>query len=192
MRKSKLYLGLAAVCALMAVIPSTSAAAQFETSTQSYLEGWTTEAQNFSFGEGKEVVCPEAVIGGTMAVFANPLYPITTYRNCHWVGSSVQVEVSKAEYTYYASGKMDITKPVTLTVLIPLMPDCTITIEPQTGLTSLSFANAGVGINVNHAIKGIKYSSAGSYFCPSSGNTNGTLSGKVWVGVHGGTLKWQP
>jgi len=179
------------VFALAAVsVASASAANHFKASETGTLTGTQTSSQVFTTGPGKEVVCSTATTTGNVTeTEAEEQKVAVSYSGCKAFGFA-SATVSKAEYMLHANGEVDVLN--TITISVPL-GGCHVTVAPQEGLSSVSYANTPSGeITESSSVSGIEETSSGS-LCGSSGpNASYTGSNVVHLGSGppSSTLEW--
>jgi hypothetical protein len=192
-RKPRLYLAFLAVVSVLAVVPATSSAAQFNWSEQGTFSSKALGPQvlNLAGGSWGSVRCGAAAGSGTHASTQVAYLDLkVTYSNCSAFGFAGP-KVSPVTYRYYADGRVDILTPLTIEV----STYCTMKIEPHNNLTAVQYANNGGKLKIENAISGIAHTSSGpaaGVVCPPS-SSNGTLTGlNELERVGGGTVGWQP
>jgi len=182
---------LAVAGAALFVAPASgSAAPHFKWSETGTLTGTQTSNQVFTTGPGKEVVCATAATSGTITEAEGEEQKFAvSYSGCKAFGF-INATVSKAEYMLHANGEVDVLN--TITINVPL-GGCHVTVAPQEGLSSVSYANSPAGeITESSAVTGISETSSGS-LCGSSG-ANASYTGSNVVHLGSGppssTLEW--
>jgi hypothetical protein len=175
-----------AVFALCAVAVASSSAAQFTSTAAGTLTGKSTSTkQVFTAGSGT-VECTTASTSGTTSLAAETQAVIVKYSGCEAFGL-LGVTISPAHYTLHAGGTVDITEAVSIEV--EGVFGCNITVSTKSGLSSVSYANVGAGIEESSNVSGIVYtiSNHSLGLCGSSGS-NGTYKGNNLVTQAGQTL----
>lgn len=178
-----LGLTFVAAFAFSAMAVASASAAEFTASETGDLAGKALENQVFTTNGGT-VTCKTATTTGEIKATADSEQHVTVnYSNCTAFGIA-DVHISPATYTFTSSGQVHIGNTITIEVTIPLLPDCTVTVAPQT-VGTVDFSNNGNNVVVTPTVTGISYTTSGNILCGSSGN-NGTYGGKNEVNRVGG------
>lgn len=180
---------LAVVFAFSAVAVANASAASFEASKTGNLKGKALNTQIFTTNGGEVKCTTAATTGSVTELVASHQKVKVQYSGCT-AFTFASVSITPAEYDLHANGEVDILNTITITVSPPLLPKCTVTVGPQTGLKAVSYKNNSGKIIEESAVTGITYTSSGGA-CGSSGS-NGTYSGNNEVELEGGTLKFIP
>ncbi|HKO37476.1 MAG TPA: hypothetical protein VJU14_03820 [Solirubrobacterales bacterium] len=169
------------------VVYPPSPTGSFTYSATGSLTGKATATQTFTINGG-QIKCTVAETSGTIVTLP-PLkeqHLTTNYKGCTAFGFAT-VHVSSATYKLTASGAMDLTNSVTVTVTAA---GCDVTFGPQT-LKPISFTNNGGRLSMIPNVTGITYTTTGG-LCGSSGS-NGTFTGTSEIErVGGGTFTYDP
>jgi hypothetical protein len=183
-----------AVFAICIVGVASASAAQFTVSATGNLEGHALSGsegnQVFTTTAGT-VTCTAAATKGEIKSFAASEQEVTvTYSGCTAFGI-VNVDITPATYNFHASGTVDITKEITITVTGGIFGNCTVKVPSGQTVGTVAFSNSGSNnILVNPSVTGIKYTGSGG-LCGSGTDTNGTYVGKSEVNrVGGGSIQF--
>jgi len=190
MRSMKKFGVLAVVAFALSAIGAANASAvpTFTASATGSLTGKATNTQVFKTSGG-EVKCNTAATSGTITSTASPEQHVTVnYSGCTAFG--FPVHITPATYLFTANGEVHIKNTITLEVTVPFLPDCHVTVGPQTR-KSVGYVPNGNNLIVSANVTGIVYTTTGGA-CGSSGNA-GTYTGNNEVSrVGGGSVGWHP
>lgn len=184
MRRFIKTLGLTFVAAFAfsAVAVAGASAAEFTASAVGALNGKALETQVFTT-TGGTVKCKTATTTGEILTTESEEQHVTVnYDDCTAFGIA-DVHISPATYLFTANGQVHIENTINIDVTVPLLPDCRVTVGPQT-VESVTYANNGNNLIVTPNVKDIVYTTNGG-LCGPSGN-NGTYTGQNEVNRVGG------
>jgi hypothetical protein len=189
-RQPKMYFALAAVAALMAIVPATSSASYFGYEVGGDFSSEQLEPQELTFESGYKLKCSKAYGSGKTESYApaQSIYLTVNYSGCTAFGLG-WVKVSPVKYRYGADGTLDLRNQVTIDVALG---GCSVVLSPQSNLGAVTYTNSGKSVVVENAVGGIAYTTAGSGICGSSG-TDATLTGRNEMKLNGGysRLWWE-
>jgi hypothetical protein len=182
-RKPKMYLAFSAVVALLAVVPATSLAANFQFGGGQNILSKSLERQQLTVKAGP-VKCWAS--GSGVPATSGRFDLTVTYSGCTAFGFA-NVNVSPASYRYNADGELDLLNEVTIKVL---GAGCTFVLKPQSNLSSVAYSNNGPRLISKKTISGITYTSSGG-LCGASGS-DATLTGDEEMEQVNGGIYYTP
>jgi hypothetical protein len=185
-----------AVCGIFAAISvGTASAATGSFKAESYPATVESPAASLIFNttQGK-MLCTATTMAGSLASFSSSLSLTPTIKGCQLFGVSVTFTVNGCQARLNVTGESvpfgastDIVCPVGSPGIVykPIGWDCTTTLLPQTGLSSVFLTSPGTGatrqVNVGVELKKVKYTEVGSLCDGESGavQANGSISGTL-------------
>ena len=173
-------LGIAAIAAmaLTAVIGASSASAftlfTSPEATPITVTGTQTETAKFTTSAGT-ISCTSGNFNGSGVASSATQETSISYGGCTFLGVfGVTVNPNGCTYVFKAAGTADVKCPEGKSITFSAV-GCTVTVGAQTGLTSITYANAGAGatreVTVSPNVNNIKYHTGTG--CPG-GTVNGT------------------
>lgn len=182
--------GLMLVSLAIALVGATTAsAAQFTSGSSPTVLTASQQVKNILSVDTGQMECTENELAGTAVGQAFESVEMTpTYIGCTGFGFSMTVTMNGCRYKIYAAGTIDLVCPAGKDVAIDTAFNfCNVTVQPQTGLSSVSFTthalSTGVHALVAHlAISNLKYTESG-FACIASGKatTGGSLAGTLTI-----------
>lgn len=177
---------LVAVFALSAVAAASASAHEFVASKEGTVldHGLNTHKFKTSVGtvECKKVSSEGKAKSGKQETLTEKV----TYSECEltepFKGSAT---VSVAEYQFNANETVSVLNTITVKTSL-----CTITVGPQSKLSSVKYKNlTGGKVEVNAGVKAIEYKTSG--LCGSKTEKTGEYTGLAEAELSGGTLEWK-
>ena len=184
---TKSVVALLAVFALTAVGVAQASAHEFNASVEGTLEGKASSVQEFLFSSGgTKSLCKTAAISGKVVKGSQKTVKETVkYGECNYFGFSMKV--TPAEYEFSAEGTVSVLKKVTFEM--PLL-GCAVTLEPGTGLNSVSYKNLSAGkLESKLVLTGLKFTGSGGS-C-GTGPSTGSAVGNLESTLPSGTIEWK-
>ncbi|HYJ21911.1 MAG TPA: hypothetical protein VEW07_07810 [Solirubrobacterales bacterium] len=196
-----LGLALIAVFAMSAIAASAASANEFHSSQENtQLTGKTTENHKFLYETGGNIVeCTGGTFNGTILgkkttkeVTVSPVYtgctvPAVFNSPVHidFTGCTYRFTINAAENKGPAHLICPAGAKIDITVTIPLLADCTLTVGPQTPAGTTDYSNEGTtpkrSVVVQPTQTGIVGSRDGNSLCGEATSTTGTYTGKATV-----------
>lgn len=182
---TKAVVALVTVVALSAVGVAQASAHEFNATVEGTLEGKALNSMVFRKSTSGTWTCTKAAISGKVVKGSQKTVKETVkYSGCTYFG--FLMTVSPAEYEFSAEGTVSLLNKFTME--IPIL-GCHMTLEPATGLKSVSYKNlTGGKLESKLALEGLKYTGTGGE-CGTGGTI--TATGNLESTLPSGTLEWK-
>jgi hypothetical protein len=200
-----LMLAAVAALSLSAVGATAAQAAEFHSSAASTTlkttaDGTGKAAHQVFDAAGASITCAGVeIVSGTIAgaTTSSVTVKVKYTGACTFVGQAATVEMRGCDYKFNASGTVDLVgancaaEPIRFSVP---SPPCTVTVGPQSGLSSVKYNNIKPGakseITLEPTVTGITYTATGSG-CPQTGTKsdgNYTTGNVIVTGEASGSM----